>query len=90
MIKLSLTALAAGALASAALESIIDRQRRCVRPVIGGMHCQPLKSPGYHVVVNRVGTAPLDQCTMGAVGRAKRTRAPTREFPAPTTMSSPP
>ena len=26
-----------------------------------------LKSQGYHVVVNRVGTAPLDQCTIRAV-----------------------
>ena len=85
------TPLAAGALASAALGLSSTANAAPSALSSAKSTVSQLKSQGYHVVVNRVGTAPLDQCTIrsGTAG-AKGTRAPTRELPAPTTMSSPP
>jgi len=61
------TSLTAGALASAALglAGIADAAPSG-SPSIDATVSQ-LRAQGFQVIVNRVGTAPVDQCTLGAV-----------------------
>jgi hypothetical protein len=61
------TSLAAGALASAALGLAgIANAAPSGPPSIDATVSQ-LRAQGFHVIVNRVGTAPVDQCTLGGV-----------------------
>ena len=67
MMNFGLTALAAGTLASAALGLSSTANAAPSALSSAESTVSQLKSQGYHVVVNRVGTAPLDQCTIQAV-----------------------
>jgi hypothetical protein len=67
MKNILLTSLAAGALASAALGLAgIANGAPSGAPTVDATVSQ-LHAQGFHVIVNRVGTAPVDQCTLGAV-----------------------
>jgi hypothetical protein len=67
MMNFGLTTRAAGALASAALGLSSTANAAPSALSSAKSTVSQLKSQGYHVVVNRVGTAPLDQCTIRAV-----------------------
>ena len=67
MMNFGLTTLAAGTLASAALGLSSTANAAPSALSTAESTVSQLKSQGYHVVVNRVGTAPLDQCTIRAV-----------------------
>jgi len=61
------TTLTAGALASAALGLAGTANAAPSGPSSVNGTVSQLRSQGYQVVVNRVGTAPLDRCTISAV-----------------------
>ena len=61
------TTLTAGALASAALGLAGTTNAAPSGPSSADQTVSQLRSQGYQVVVNRVGTAPLDRCTISAV-----------------------
>jgi hypothetical protein len=66
MKNLLYTILAAGALASAALGLAGSANAAPSGPSVDATVNQ-LRAQGFNVIVNRVGTAPLDQCTLNAV-----------------------
>ena len=66
MKNLLYTILAAGALASAALGLAGSANAAPSGPSVDATVNQ-LRAEGFKVIVNRVGTAPLDQCTLNAV-----------------------
>ena len=61
------TTLTAGALASAALGLAATANAAPSGPSSVDQTVSQLRSRGYQVVINRVGTAALDQCTISAV-----------------------
>ena len=61
------TTVTAGALASAALGLAGTANAAPSGPSSVDGTISQLRSQGYHVIVNRVGTARLDQCTVNAV-----------------------
>ena len=61
------TALTAGALASAALGLAATANAAPSGPLSVDGTISQLRSQGYQVIVNRVGTAPLDHCTISTV-----------------------
>jgi hypothetical protein len=61
------TTLTAGALASAALGLAGTANAAPSGPSSVDQTVSQLRSQGYQVIVNRVGTAPLDRCTISAV-----------------------
>lgn len=61
------TTLAAGALASAALGLAGTANAAPSGPSTVDQTVSQLRSQGYQVIVNRVGTARLDQCAVSAV-----------------------
>ena len=67
MKNLVLTTITAGALASAALGLAGTANAAPSGPSSVDQTVSQLRSQGYQVVMNRVGTAPLDQCTISAV-----------------------
>jgi hypothetical protein len=67
MKNILLTSLAAGALASAALGLAGIANGAPSGPSSVDATISQLHAQGFHVIVNRVGTAPVDQCTLGAV-----------------------
>ena len=60
-------ALAAGALASAALGLAGTANAAPAGPSSVDATISELRAQGYQVIVNRIGTAPSDHCTVGAV-----------------------
>ena len=82
-----LSTLAAGTLAGAALGLAATANVASSGISSAESTVNQLKSQGYQVVVNRVGTGPVDQSRSERFAPAKRTRAPTPTFPAPTTTS---
>ena len=67
MKNLVLTTITAGALASAALGLAGTASAAPSGPSSVDQTVSQLRSQGYQVIMNRVGTAPLDQCTISAV-----------------------
>ena len=67
MKNLVLTTITAGALASAALGLAGTANAAPSGPSSVDQTVSQLRSQGYQVIVNRVGTAPVDQCTISAV-----------------------
>ena len=67
MKNLILTTITAGALASAALGLAGTANAAPSGPSSVDQTVSQLRSQGYQVIVNRVGTAPVDQCTISAV-----------------------
>lgn len=61
------TTLTAGALASVALGLTGTANAAPAGPSAVDQTVSQLRSQGYQVVLNRVGTAPLDRCTISAV-----------------------
>ena len=61
------TTLTAGALASAALGLAGTANAAPAGPSSVDGTVSQLRSQGYQVIVNRVGTAPFDRCTISAV-----------------------
>ena len=62
-----LTSIAAGALASAALALAPTASAAPSGPSTVDATVSQLHAQGFQVVVNRVGTAPADRCTLSAV-----------------------
>ena len=48
-----------------------NRERRSVRPVVCGPDGRQLRSQGYQVILNKVGTAPPNQCAVSAFRRGQ-------------------
>lgn len=67
MTRFFFTTLTAGALASAALGLAGTANAVPTGPSSVDQTVNQLRSQGYQVVMNRVGTAPLDRCTISAV-----------------------
>jgi hypothetical protein len=67
MKKFAITAAATAALAAAALGLAGTANAAPSGPSSVDATVSQLKAQGYQVIVNRVGTAPLDQCTVNAV-----------------------
>ncbi len=67
MKNLVLTTITAGALASAALGLAGTASAAPSGPSSVDQTVSQLRSQGYQVIVNRVGTARLEQCTISAV-----------------------
>jgi hypothetical protein len=67
MKKLVFGTVTAGALATAALGLAGGVNAAPSGPSSVDATVSQLRSQGFHVIVNRVGTAPLDQCTVSAV-----------------------
>ena len=67
MKNLVLTTITAGALSSAALGLAGTANAAPSGPSPVDQTVSQLRSQGYHVIVNRVGTASLDQCAVRAV-----------------------
>ncbi len=67
MKNLILTTITAGALASAALGLAGTANAAPSGPSSVDQTVSQLRSQGYQVIVNRVGTAPVDRCTISAV-----------------------
>ena len=67
MKNLVLTTITAGALASAALGLAGTANAAPSGPSPVDQTVSQLRSQGFHVIVNRVGSAPLDQCAVRAV-----------------------
>jgi hypothetical protein len=67
MKNIILTALATGALASAALGLAGTANAAPAGASSVDATVSQLRAQGFQVIVNRVGTAPLDQCTVNAV-----------------------
>jgi hypothetical protein len=61
------TTLTAGALASAALGLAGTANAAPTGPSSVDQTVNQLRSQGYQVVMNRIGSAPLDRCTISAV-----------------------
>ena len=61
------TALAAGALASAALGLAGTANAAPAGPPSVDATISQLRAQGYQVIVNRIGTGAVDQCTLSAV-----------------------
>ena len=62
-----LTSIAAGALASAAMAPAATATAAPSGPSSVDATMSQLRAQGFQVVVNRVGTAPADRCTLSAV-----------------------
>ena len=67
MKNLLLTSIVAGALASAALGLAATATAAPSGPSPVDATVSQLRAQGFQVIVNRVGTAPADQCTLNAV-----------------------
>ena len=67
MKNIILTALATGALASAALGLAGTANAAPAGASSVDATVSQLRAQGFQVIVNRVGTAPVDQCTVNAV-----------------------
>jgi hypothetical protein len=67
MKKFAITAAATAALAAAALGLAGTANAAPSGPSSVDATVSQLKAQGYQVIVNRVGTAPLDRCTVNAV-----------------------
>ena len=67
MNKLPLTAVTAGALSAAALTLAAAAAAAPSGPSSVDQTVNRLKADGYTVFVNKVGAAPVDQCTVAAV-----------------------
>ena len=67
MSKLSLTAVTVGALSAAALTLAGAAAAAPAGPSSVDQTVNQLKADGYNVFVNKVGAAPVDQCTVAAV-----------------------
>ena len=67
MKNILLTSIAAGALASAALALPAIAAAAPAGPSSVDATVSQLRAQGFQVIVNRVGTAPTEQCTLGAV-----------------------
>ena len=67
MNKLHLTAITAGALSAAALTLAAAAAAAPSGPSSVDQTVNQLKADGYTVIVNKVGAAPVDQCTVAAV-----------------------
>lgn len=67
MNKIAFTALAAGALSAAALTLAPIAAAAPSGPSSVEQTVNQLKADGYTVIVNKVGAAPADQCTVAAV-----------------------
>ena len=67
MKNLLLTSITAGALASAALGLAGSAAAAPAGPSPVDDTVSQLRAQGFQVIVNRVGTAPADQCTLSAV-----------------------
>lgn len=76
--KLAITALTVGALASAVMGSTGTAAAAPSDPSSATDTVQSLQADGYKVILNKVGTAPLSQCTVTAV-------RPGREITQPAT-----
>jgi hypothetical protein len=60
-------AISAGALTSAALGLAAAANAAPTGPTTADQTVSQLQASGYQVILNKVGTAPLNQCTVGAV-----------------------
>jgi hypothetical protein len=67
MTKIARTALTAGALSAAALLLAPTAAAAPSGPLSVEQTVNQLKADGYTVIVNKVGAAPADQCTVAAV-----------------------
>ena len=67
MNKLSLTAVTAGALSAAALTLAAAAAAAPSGPSSVDQTVNQLKADGYTVIVNKVGAAPVNQCSVAAV-----------------------
>ena len=67
MNKLSLTAITAGALSAAALTLAAAAAAAPSGPSSVDQTVNQLKADGYTVIVNKVGAAPVQKCTVAAV-----------------------
>jgi hypothetical protein len=67
MKHLLLSSLAAGALAAAALGLTATASAAPAGPSTVGATIDELRMQGFDVIVNRIGDAPQEQCTVGAV-----------------------
>ena len=67
MKNLLLTSITAGALASAALGLAASAAGAPAGPSPVNDTVSQLRAQGFEVIVNRIGTAPADQCTLSAV-----------------------
>jgi hypothetical protein len=67
MKNLLLTSIAAGALASAALGLAGTATAAPSGPSPVDATVSQLRAQGFHVIVNRVGSSPANQCTLSAV-----------------------
>lgn len=67
MRKLTTRATVAGALAAVMFSSVGTANAAPTGPQTADQVIGQLRSQGYHVILNRVGTAPLDRCTVTAV-----------------------
>ena len=65
--KIGLGTLAASALASAAIGIATTANAAPTAPSAAESTLSGLQMRGYHVIVNRVGMAPLDMCSVSAV-----------------------
>ena len=67
MTKLPITAVIAGTLSAAALTVAAAAAAAPSGPASVDQPVNQLKADGYIVIVNKVGAAPVDQCTVAAV-----------------------
>ncbi len=67
MKKLTASAAVAGALATAMFSSITAANAAPTGPQTVGQIVEQLRAQGYQVILSRVGTAPLDRCSVKAV-----------------------
>jgi hypothetical protein len=67
MKNILVTSLTTGALASAALGLAGNANAAPSGPLSVDTTVSQLRAQGFEVIVNRIGTAPSDQCTVGAV-----------------------
>jgi hypothetical protein len=67
MKNILVTSLTTGALASAALGLARNANAAPSGPLSVDTTVSQLRAQGFEVIVNRIGTAPSDQCTVGAV-----------------------
>jgi hypothetical protein len=65
--KIGLPTLAASALASAAIGLAITANAAPTAPSAAESTLDSLQKRGFHVIVNRVGGAPLDMCSVSGV-----------------------
>jgi NADPH:quinone reductase-like Zn-dependent oxidoreductase len=67
MKSLAVSVIAAGAMAAAALGMAGAAQAAPTGPDTASQTVSRLEAEGFQVILNKVGTAPLDQCTVSAV-----------------------